>query len=425
MTPTLLLYRVALALARWMAPLASLTAARASSLEAFAAWARARRDPARPLLLVHAASAGELRQAEPIIRRLRQRHPQWQIAVTIFSPSGSALARALPVDVSGLLPWDATGPITTLLDALTPSAIVVCKLDLWPVLALSAHARGIRLGLIAATVRARSGRLRWPARRVLSPAYAALDGISAVSDEDADRLAQLGVDRRRMRIDGDPRFDAVIERLASEAPPRRDSDLLVAGSTWPADEQVLLSAFVAVRGAYPTARLAIAPHQPSPATLRRLAREVGRLGLPAPRRCSDSSGAEPLLVLDEVGPLAHLYGRGGMAFVGGGFGRAGLHSVLEPAAWGLPVIVGPRGNDNADARRLEERGALVRLPARDPGRALARRWLGWLENADAREAAGAAARSTVLQGAGAAERATALVESLMGMQQGPAPGWPL
>jgi 3-deoxy-D-manno-octulosonic-acid transferase len=425
MTLALLLYRAALALARWIAPRASLTAARASSLEAFAAWAGARRDPARPLLLVHAASAGELRQAEPILRRLRQRHSQWQIAVTIFSPSGFAVARTLPVDVSGLLPWDEPGPIATLLDALKPSAIVVCKLDLWPVLALSARTRGIHLGLIAATVRARSGRLRWPARRFLSPAYAALDIISAVSDEDAARLARLGVDPRRIRIDGDPRFDAVIERLASESPPRRDTNLLVAGSTWPADERVLLSAFVAVRGAYPAARLAIAPHQPSPTTLTRLEREVRRLGLPAPRRCGDSSEAEALLVLDEVGPLAHLYGRGGMAFVGGGFGRAGLHSVLEPAAWGIPVIVGPRADDNADARRLEERGALARLPARDPTTALARRWLGWLQNAAAREAAGAAARATVLQGVGAAERATALVESLMGMQQGPAPGRPL
>jgi 3-deoxy-D-manno-octulosonic-acid transferase len=99
--------------------------------------------------------------------------------------------------------------------------------------------------------------------------------------------------------------------------------------------------------------------------------------------------------------------------------------VLEPAAWGIPVIVGPRADDNADARRLEERGALARLPARDPTTALVRRWLGWLQNAAAREAAGAAARATVLQGVGAAERATALVESLMGMQQGPAPGRPL
>jgi 3-deoxy-D-manno-octulosonic-acid transferase len=129
-------------------------------------------------------------------------------------------------------------------------------------------------------------------------------------------------------------------------------------------------------------------------------------------------------VLETVGPLARLYGSGGFAFVGGGFGRAGLHSVLEPAAWGIPVIVGPAGDHSADARVLLRRGALVRLPSRNAAPALARRWLEWLENPGAREAAGAAALAVVREGAGAAERATSLVVSLMGEQERPATSRP-
>jgi 3-deoxy-D-manno-octulosonic-acid transferase len=312
------------------------------------------------------------------------------------------------------MPWDAPAPIGALLDALAPTALVACKLDLWPVLALAASARGIRLGMIAATVRPRSGRLRWPVRQVLSPAYAALDAVSAVSDADAGRLARLGTDPRRIRVDGDPRYDAVLERIAPDPAPRRDPDLLVAGSTWPDDERALLSAFVAVRRAHPSARLAIAPHQPSPRAVHRLRHAIREVGLPEPCPNRDSAGTEPLLLLDEVGPLARLYGQGGLAFVGGGFGTAGLHSVLEPAAWGIPVIVGPGGDHSADARLLREAGGLVRLPAQDGAAALARHWLDWLENANAREAAGAAALAAVRAGTGAADRATALVESLMG-----------
>src|SRR6476661_1912886 len=81
----------------------------------------------------------------------------------------------------------------------------------------------------------------------------------------------------------------------------------------------------------------------------------------APARLSAATGAVPLLVVDRVGALATLYGAGTMAYVGGGFGRAGLHSVLEPAAWGVPVAFGPRWRDSRDAALLLEAGAATAL----------------------------------------------------------------
>lgn len=402
-----------------------LLTARAASTAAFADWAKTRRDPGRTLLLVHAASAGELRQAEPVIRRLRSRHPQWQFACTVYSESGLSVARELTVDAFGLLPWDTEPEMAALLDALRPAAIVISKHDLWPILARSAKARGIPLALLAATVRQGSGRLSWPTRDLLRPAYGALDTISAVSPADADRLAQLGADRTRTSIDGDPRADAVLERIAASPPPRRDPNLLVAGSTWPADETVLLDAFTRVRARHPGARLMIAPHRPISTALQSLRRAALAVGVEPTRFRAEGAESAPLVVVDEVGPLALLYGQGAIAYVGGGFGRAGVHSVLEPAAWGSPILVGPAGFENADARRLSEAGGCVMLPRAGAVDYLAGQWLGWIEDEPTRARAGTAARGAVESARGAADRATAVIERLLEMREGPAPHRPL
>lgn len=386
---------------------------RRASLASFVAWGRANRDRRRPLVLFHAASAGELRQAEPIIRRVRARHPDWQIAITAFSASGLPVARSLPADIGGLLPWDAPGPITTFLDALSPTAIVVTKHDLWPVLTGSASARGIRLGLVAGQVQPSSGRLRWPAIALLQPAYAALQTLGAITAEDAVRLALLGANRDRIGILGDPRYDAVLERLDGAPRPAPDPTTLVAGSTWPRDEAILLAAFDSVRRFHPGARLVLAPHEPSESGFKRIARRAARLGLPQPLRFGAAPADHPLVVVTEVGKLAFLYASGGVAYVGGGFGAKGLHSVLEPAACGVPILVGPRARATPDARRLEAAGALFVLRDDQPVRSLAEQWRGWLEFEEGRVLAGRAARATVEAERGAADRCLALVEELV------------
>ncbi len=399
-----LLYRAAIALARAFAP-------RESALRS---WGVTHRDRSRPLLLFHAASAGELRQAEPIIRRLRSRHPDWQMAVSYFSRSGRDVAESLPVDATGLSPWDTSDDVAALLAALTPTAIVLAKHDLWPALASAAAALGIPVILVAATVRPRSGRSRWPARGVLAPAYAGLAGIAAVTAADADRLQALGCVSDRVQILGDPRYDGVTERIAQRTPLTPHPATLVAGSTWPEDESVLLRAFRAAREERPDVRLMLAPHRPSDAGFRRIAAEAASLGLPAPVRHRGATDQAPLVVVDDVGPLAFLYEAGVIAYVGGGFGRAGLHSVLEPAALGLPIIVGPRSTESVDARRLEEVDALVRLPADRAVAVLEALWMEWLADPEWRREAGAAAIAVVEAGRGAADRCADLVDAVLG-----------
>ena len=407
--------------ARWSPKLAAGLRGRAESAIAFAHWGATGRDPARPLLVAHAASAGELRQLEPVLVRLRARHPGWQLAVTCFSPSGLPVAADLGADLAGLLPWDVPRAVAALLDHLRPTALVLTRAEVWPELLGAASARGIRLGLRAATVPSRSRRLRWPARQLLAGALGSLEVVGATSPEDAARLRQLGVRPEALQVTGDPRADAVLERLEQAAAPTQEPATLVAGSTWPADEAVLLAAFRSVREQHPDARLLLVPHEPTPghlAGLRARARAAGFGEVPAFGARDDGA---PARVVESVGGLALLYGLGRIAYVGGGFGGAGLHSVLEPAAAGMPILVGPEGRRNPDAVQLNEVGALEWLPRRRTTAVLEAWWATWLTDPAWCRRAGASARECVARARGAAERSAALVERLMAETRGGGP----
>lgn len=403
----------------WSAPLAEGLRGRRDSALALAAWARHDRPDAGPLFHLHAASAGELRHAEPVLRRLRQLHPDWRWLITWFSPSAIPFAAELPAEFRGYLPWDTAAEVAAFLDAARPRATLISRLDLWPAFAAAAHQRRIPVVLIAAQLRARSGRLHPLARRTLRPAYGGVAAAAAVAPEDVERLARLGVARERISVAGDPRADQVRELVAASSPALRwpglgeSGGLLVAGSTWPRDEAILLEALRQIRIRQPAARLLIAPHRPTDGRLRAVAALAARLGLPRPVRAAGAGAGDTLVVLDEVGPLAALYGVGRVAYVGGGFGSAGLHSVLEPAAWSLPVLVGPRWAESREAARLAVAGALVPLPGDGAARALAGHWEHWLRDETARATAGAAARAVVDAAAGAADRTAALVESVV------------
>ncbi len=379
-------------------------------------WARLHRDPTRPLVWFHASSVGEGLQAESVIDALRRIRPACQFVYTHFSPSAEPLARRLSVDTSGYVPYDLPGDVGPLLEALLPDLLVFSKLDLWPELATRAANRGVIVAIVAGTVSAASGRLRWPARQLLAAGYASVAAAGAIAEADAARLLRLGVPASAIRVLGDPRFDSAAARVRSTRPDDplldfgRGAPTLVAGSTWPGDEAVLLDAFSAISATRPDARLIIVPHEPTAEHLAGVEARARRAKLPPPVRLSAATGPVPFLVVDRLGALAALYGGGLMAYVGGGFGRAGLHSVLEPAAWGLPVAFGPRWQDSRDAELLVDVGAGVSVSDQVE---MARLWEEWLRDETARAALGERARMLVNAGLGAAQRSAEMLDGLI------------
>ena len=367
----------------------------------------------------HAPSVGEGLQARAVLQRLKARHSDWQFAYTHFSPSAEAFAEGLTVDVADYLPYDTRAACRRVLDALAPTTLVFSKLDVWPELASTAAGRGVAVGLVAGTVSPVSSRTGWPWRELTRPGYEAITRAGAVAQEDAERLTGLGVSAERVRVTGDPRYDSVLDVIGGVAADDpllalgQGEPVLIAGSTWRADERIILKAFAAVRRVDPRARLVLAPHEPTPTQLASVEDLARRLHLPQPIRFSTGEPAGAFLLVDQVGVLARLYGAGGMAYIGGGFGRAGLHSVLEPAAWGIPVIHGPRWQSSRDAGILDQAGGGFPLPREGAADQLATLWLEWLTNDSLRRDAGERAREVVEAGRGAAERNAVLVEELV------------
>jgi 3-deoxy-D-manno-octulosonic-acid transferase len=376
------------------------------------------RDARLPLLWMHAPSVGEGLQARPLLELVRTRQPATQVAYTYFSPSARAFASALDVDFRDVLPFDATAEMRAALEALRPTALVFSKLDVWPTLAREASRASVRLGLVSATLSAGSSRRTGIAGALLRDAYARLERVGAVSTDDADRLVALGVPASRVAVTGDTRYDQVWARASGVdrgspllAPLRSDRPTFVAGSTWPSDERVLFAAWSRVAERHPEARLIVAPHEPNAGHVLPVERWAESAGLRAARLGTPASATADVIVVDRVGVLGDLYALADMSFVGGGFHGAGLHSVLEPAAYGAPVLFGPRHTMSRDATALlDADGAL----AVEDERALTAVLTRWIESPDDRRAAGQTARAVVQRGLGAAERSYALVAGLLG-----------
>ena len=421
--------RAAPLLARGDSKLARAVRARRGAADQLIEWARRGRDPDRPLLWAHAPSVGEGLQARAVIEALRARAPEVQVVFTHFSPSAERLAARMPADFAGTLPWDVPDEAGRAVAALRPDLLCFTKTELWPVLARAAHERGAATALMAATLPDGSSRARWPARAVLRPTLTALDLVAAVGEPDAERLVALGASAGAVRVTGDPGIDAAAERVLAtdqEAPhlrPFRSAirgsghgsgrgsgrPTLVAGSTWPADEAVLVPACVELRRAHPLLRVILAPHEPEERGMRALEARLRAEGWRTARLAEierGGAGDADLVVVDRVGILAELYTVGELAWVGGGFHAAGLHSVLEPAAAGLPLVFGPRHRNARAAGELLRRGA-ARVVENAAGAAAV---LGaWLADGATSASAGSAALHYIQSHRGAAARTAALL----------------
>ncbi|MFN2565571.1 MAG: 3-deoxy-D-manno-octulosonic acid transferase [Gemmatimonadaceae bacterium] len=392
-------------------------AARRGIRARYARWAEGGRDQTRPLLWIHAPSVGEGLQARPLLELARRERPDVQLAYTHFSPSALAFAGSLDVDFRDYLPFDTRGDALAALAALQPTALVFSKLDVWPRLVVAASDRGVRLGMVSATLAARSSRRSRVAAALLSHAYARLEFVGAIDETDADRLVALGVRPGAITVTGDTRYDQVWERAAQVdrsgallRPLAAARPTVVAGSTWPADETPLLAAWVQVRAVLPSARLVIAPHEPTGSHLPPIERWARTAGLRLARLGAPDAPSADVVLVDRTGVLGDLYALADAAFVGGGFHDGGLHSVLEPAAFGVPVLFGPRYTASRDARLLVSGGGGVSAP--DPA-AIKQQLATWLADAAARADAGARARALVRSGLGAARRSFELVAKLL------------
>jgi len=424
-----LFYRAAMGGARLASPFLALggskvargAAGRRRAPELLARWGETERDPARPAVWFHAASVGEALQAGAVISVLAERRPDLQVAFTYCSPSAEGIGRRVGAHVAGYLPWDMSGPVGRALDGVKPDILAFTKSEVWPVLAEEAIRRGVRVAIVGATISPDGGRMRWPASVVLGSTWPALSLACATTEHDASRLIGLGVPAAVVSTTGDPSVDSAARRAAetsrsspSLAPFHADpAPTIVAGSTWPADEKHLLPALADVRTRVRGLRVIVAAHEPEERRVRDLLERLGSMGWRSRSleevESTGSAKGTNAVVVERVGVLSQLYSIAHVAYVGGGFGTRGVHSVLEPAATQVPVVVGPLYANTPTAKALVRAGGAVVASSRQ---GLADALTAWLTDRGARADAASRALGYIDAHRGASERTAALLDPL-------------
>jgi 3-deoxy-D-manno-octulosonic-acid transferase len=248
--------------------------------------------------------------------------------------------------------------------------------------------------------------------------YACIARILAISPGDAARFARCAPGHSGISVTGDTRFDRVMERWNQRAStrinlPEDGNPTLIAGSTWPADETHLLPALERLLDENQRLRVVLVPHEPTPAHIEPLRRWGARFGV---RALSDErsepgeqSGAARVVILDAVGVLAEAYRHAQVAYVGGAF-STGVHSVIEPAIAGIPVVFGPRHDNSFEAQQLIEHGAATAGGSAEQLHAALAHYLG---DESQRQRAGAAARAYVESQLGATEKCMAALSAYL------------
>ena len=379
-------------------------------------WGAKGRDRSRPLLWIHAASVGEGLMALPLVHIVRRALPNVQIAYTFFSPSAEPLAKQMGADFSDYLPFDSVGAARVAIDALDPTALVFAKGDVWPSLVREASSQGVKLALVSASIPASSLRKSSVGSLITRDAYRLLDAVGAASADDATRIVEAGARPDRVHVTGDTRYDQAWVRAHTElrneevvAALQSPRPTLVAGSTWRSDERELFPAWRALRAQVPDARLIIAPHEIAEGHVAAIEHWAAAGSLSAAPLAS-ATNATDVVIVDRIGVLADLYTLATVAYVGGGFHDAGLHSLVEPAVFRIPVLIGTRHTDSRDAALMLATGGAISVDdSSQLARTMIRLFTDETERADRADALGA----VVADELGAVDRTFGIVRELL------------
>lgn len=309
----------------------------------------------RKVIWLHAVSVGEVMAASELVRELRKALPGWVVAVSTTTETGQRLARERFGAESPVfyLPLDFAVLVRRYIKVLHPEVLVLMESEFWPNLMDVAARRGTAIAVVNARVSDRSlPRYLW-LRALWRPLLRRVSLFLAQSEENRDRLVKIGAPEDRVQLSGNLKYDlkaageSAMTTLLRERIPA-EAKVVVAGSTLEGEEKVLLEAWSRVLETEPDAVLIVAPRRPE--RFGTVAALVETAGFDVVRASAlgageELKGRERVILLDTIGDLASVYSLGTIAFVGGSLVAAGGHNPLEPARFGVPVVMG-RSSEN-------------------------------------------------------------------------------
>ena len=374
---------------------------------------------------VHAVSVGEVLTARALVADLKERYPRLRLFLSTTTMAGQQVARRNLPGADGVFyfPFDLGFIVERTLGVVRPRLFIMMETEIWPNLLRACRRRGVATLVVNGRISSRS----YPRYRLIQPLFrhvlADIDRFCVQGEETARRLVDLGADPARITVTGSLKFDSLQPAGAPaydhpshrvlrffRMPPGRP--VIIAGSTLRGEEAAVLRAFHRLRAAVGDPLLILAPRHPERfGEVEHLARDEGFMTLRRTELPIDSEPRAEVVVLDTIGELAQLYRVATVVFVGGSLVDAGGHNILEPAAFGKSIVIGPHMQNFREiaetflasgaavqVRSEAELGSTLRLLLTDPAR---------------RAGLGAAASAVVEANRGAKAKTLAVIEELL------------
>ena len=366
---------------------------------------------------LHAVSVGETLAAVPLVKTLQEKYPQHRLMVTCMTPTGSERIKAAfgdSVDHS-YMPYDTPDAVARFLNRLKPKMLIIMETELWPNTIAACQSRDIPVILANGRLSARSATAYQRISSLVQPMLSGISAVAAQHKDDGDRFIRLGLPPSALEVTGNIKFDLSLDQdvqdratvLSEQWHCGNNRPVFLAASTHRGEDEIILQAFGQIKQQVDNALLVLVPRHPERFN------QVGELCISAGftlarRSAGDKVEAADVLLGDTMGELMVFFGACDVAFVGGSLVATGGHNMIEPAAWGVPVLTGPHLFNFTEASQLllAADGMLVCNDAAE----LAEQCISLMGNKGRRQEMGNAARLVAEANRGALDKLMSVID---------------
>ncbi|MES2410361.1 MAG: glycosyltransferase N-terminal domain-containing protein [Bacteroidota bacterium] len=310
----------------------------------------------------HAASLGEFEQGLPVMEKIKLQFPNHKIVLTFFSPSGYEVRKNNTIaDVTIYLPLDTNSNAKKFLKLVHPDLVFFIKYEYWPNYLNELKKLNIKTYLISGIFRENQAFFKWYGG-FYRHALKAFNYFFVQNESSKLSLQKLGFND--VKISGDTRFDRVVAILERDNSLdfikqfKNNTTTIVIGSSWPKDENLLVNY---INQTNEKVKFIIAPHNIKAEQIQELKNSISKKTILFSEKENTDLSDYDVLIVDTIGILTKIYSYADIAYVGGGFGNPGVHNILEPATFGIPIIVGPNFSHFAEAVALVHQEGCVSI----------------------------------------------------------------
>ncbi|MDA7589646.1 lipid IV(A) 3-deoxy-D-manno-octulosonic acid transferase [Porticoccaceae bacterium] len=371
----------------------------------------------RSTIWLHAVSVGETLAAVPLVKSLQKQYPEYRLMVTCMTPTGSERIVSSFGDTvdHGYAPYDMPDSVARFLNRVQPRLLIIMETELWPNTIAACHKRNIPVLLANGRLSDKSAKAYRRINGLARPMMCQISQVAAQHKDDADRFSDLGVTDSALSVTGNIKFDLTISEsleqkaaaLSADWRGRSRRPVILAASTHRGEDEIVLEGFKKIKERLGSALLVLVPRHPE--RFNQVADLCHKAGFSLNRRSEQLKEVQADILLgDTMGELMTFYGACDVAFVGGSLVPIGGHNIIEPAAWGVPVISGPHLFNFSEASQLLSDGGGM-LICENPEQ-LAEQCIELITNADFQQQVGTASHQVAEANRGALSKLMMLIK---------------